>query len=99
MRIREFVLVALAMTLGPSCADGVTSADGEPCPEVGEYGCFDNVAHLCRFENGERFWQAKEDCSGSATADCKCVVLSGQIGRCTVGGVDSTSSVCQGTYF
>lgn len=99
MRAWPFMLlVVLALSTG--CADEArTSADGEPCPEVGEYGCFDNVAHLCRFDGGEQFWEPTEDCGGSSVSDCKCVVLSGQIGRCSVGGVDSTSAVCQGSYF
>lgn len=74
--------------------------EGKSCANIGQMGCFDNVAHTCRTNNsGYKVWKALEDCTGSATANCKCVILEGLMAQCTVGGVNDVNQTCSGKRF
>ena len=95
-----FVSATFLLSLGvlTSCGkdDGLTDSDGQGCATVGEYSCFDNVVHLCRYLNGEKVWKPTQDCSASETPDCQCIVYQDQLGKCSVGASQNTSNFCQG---
>ena len=93
--MKNVILVSAVLALVSACAeDGATSADGKGCANVGEYGCFDNVVHLCHLENGAKVWDPRTDCGASAEPTCTCVVNQG-LGMCTTGGSSNVSLQCQ----
>ena len=83
------VLVA-SLLFWVSCADD----DNPGAPEdtmvcdgigVGEYGCFNNSIHLCRYNPyGQDYWEARTDCSDQGDG-CQCSIYQG-MGICTTTG-------------
>ena len=91
------IITILAIIALVACDSGKsTRADGEPCNNIGEYGCFDDIVHLCRYENGVKFWEPKQDCAQSETANCECTVFQG-LGTCKAAG--TVDSFCKGAYY
>lgn len=94
-----FLLLVLGVTLAGCGEDPITSADGEPCANVGENACFDNVTHLCRYDaqSGAQTWQPREDCGASSTPNCECTIYGGSVMECLVDGNTSNPVRCEGT--
>ena len=98
-RLTTLLLCSLFLFTLPACGEEGPGKSGESCSNTGAYACFDNIVHLCRFENGSNFWEATEDCGASSTANCQCAIIEGTLGKCSVGGGTSTSAnICQGDY-
>jgi hypothetical protein len=92
-----FSAVSSASLLVGCGGDSLTSADGEPCANIGDNACFDNTTHLCRYINGEQVWEPREACGESTTPNCQCALVSGQVMECLVDGNTSSPVRCSGT--
>lgn len=95
--IAAFMFVACGGESGTSNSggSGKSSLDGKACSQTASYTCAEEITHLCRFQNGAKFWEAKTDCtSGGTSSTCKCTVIQG-LGTCSTDG--TIGGACTGT--
>ena len=93
------VSTVLAVSLVTACDSSTGGSSGgssaKRCSVVGSHACINDVAHGCRYNDGNPIWEPYEDCTQSTTDGCHCTMpAGGGFAYCSTNG--ETSGACEG---
>jgi hypothetical protein len=88
-----FAIAALSFLSACDTSAETVAGAGQSCDyKTGDYKCSGDIVLFC--SNGA--WAPSKDCSKSSESNCRCAIVSGGLGTCTVGASTDTSKACEG---